>query len=119
MKFSGLILLALVPLSVLAKSDYRGPKNLVGATQDSKSDIESCLVSKSEKFSGVTYVVWHDPKGRHSFYKYSIRDHYKLNYQITVADKIMNRGVHISHAYSESPEIKKMDDSLLDCVGLP
>jgi len=119
MKFSGLILLTLVPLSVLAKSDYRGPANLVGVTQNSKSDIESCLVSKSAKFSDVTYVAGHDPKGWNSLYKYSISGHDVLNYQISVADTTENRVVYISHAYSESPEIKKMDDTLLDCAGLP
>jgi len=118
MKLSGLILLTLVPLFVLAKSDYRGPVNLVGATQDNKGDIESCLVSKSAKFNGVTYIVGHDQKGKNSLYKYSISGHHALNYEVSVADTTKNRVVKISHAYSENPEIKKMDDTLLDCAGL-
>lgn len=119
MKLSGLFLMSLIPLSALAKSDYRRPAHFVGATQSVRADIESCIVSASATFSGVTYAVGHDRKTKNSLYKYSVSGHEVLDYQISVADTGENRIVHISHAYSENPEVKKMDGILLECVSLP
>lgn len=53
MKFSGLILLAFIPLSVLAKSDYKGPKHLVGASQDSKQAILTCFEKRKLQWSNL------------------------------------------------------------------